>query len=199
VTRTVAAFDFDGTLTRRDTLLPFLASVSGWPRVAVALPALAPHVRNRDAAKQALLRGVLAGRGHDEVRQAGERFGERLARDAITPEMRDRLAWHEREGHEIVIVSATLDVYLDAAARALAIDNVLCTRLDIADDGRCTGRLDGANCRGSEKAERLRRFLGPDDDTVVWAYGNSAGDREMLALAQHPVMVRRGRLPNPRP
>jgi HAD superfamily hydrolase (TIGR01490 family) len=194
VTRTVAAFDFDGTLTRRDTLLPFLASVSGWPRVAAALPALVPNARDRDAAKQALLQRVLGGREHNDIRLAGERFGEKLARGAVTPEMRARVAWHQDEGHEIVIVSATLDVYLDPAARELAIDDVLCTRLDVADDGRCTGRIEGANCRGQEKAARLRSFLGDADDIVVWAYGNSAGDREMLALAQYPVMVRRGRL-----
>ena len=48
--RVVAAFDFDGTLTRRDTLVPFLALVVGWPRVAMALAACAPSlVRDRDA------------------------------------------------------------------------------------------------------------------------------------------------------
>jgi phosphatidylglycerophosphatase C len=196
VTRTVAAFDFDGTLTRRDTLLPFLASVAGWTRVAAALPAAAPRLRDRDSAKRILLERVIGGRTHDELRAAGERYGTTLARNAVTPVMRERVAWHQQEGHEIVIVSATLDVYLDAAARELAVEHVLCTHLAVGDDGRCSGRLAGANCRGIEKAERLRTFLGNDgaDDTVVWAYGNSAGDREMLALAQHPVHVRRGRM-----
>ena len=59
--------------------------------------------------------------------------------------------------------------------------------------GRCTGRLDGANCRGPEKATRLQTLLG-DDPVELWAYGNSAGDDEMLALARHPVRVKRGRL-----
>jgi phosphatidylglycerophosphatase C len=188
MTRTVAAFDFDGTLTRQDTLLPFLVSVAGPARVGSALLAALPKYRGgRDAAKAVLLERVLAGRDPDELATAGAAFGARLARRSVTPAMRERVTWHQREGHEIVIVSATLEVYLRPAAHELAIDHVIATGLEPT-----TGRLSTANCRGAEKARRLREFL--DDDTVVWAYGNSTGDREMLALAQHPVRVRRGRI-----
>jgi phosphatidylglycerophosphatase C len=188
VTHTVAAFDFDGTLTRRDTLLPFLVSVAGPARVGAALVAALPEYRRgRDAAKAALLERVLAGRDHDEVATVGANFGARLAQRSITRSMRERLTWHQREGHEVVIVSATLEVYLQPAARSLDVEHVIATGLEPG-----TGRMSTANCRGAEKARRLREIL--DDDTIVWAYGNSAGDREMLALAQHPIRVRRGRI-----
>ena len=188
MTHTVAAFDFDGTLTRRDTLLPFLVSVAGSARVSSALLAALPKFgAGRNAAKAVLLERVLAGRDQDELAAAGVAFGERLARRSITHGMRERLTWHQREGHEIVIVSATLDLYLRPAAHELDIEHVIATSLEPT-----TGRMSTANCRGAEKARRLRDFL--DDDTVVWAYGNSAGDREMLALAHHPIRVRRGRI-----
>jgi phosphatidylglycerophosphatase C len=202
VSRTVAAFDFDGTLTRRDTLLPFLASVVGWPALARGLGSEAPALArmaagrgDRDVTKERVLARALAGRLHADVAEAGVRYGEQLTANAITFEMRDRLAWHQREGHEIVIVSASLDVYLSEVARALAVEHVLCTALEQDDAGACTGRMLGGNCRGPEKAKRLRTHLGDDlDDVELWAYGNSGGDDEMLALAQHPVRVRRGRL-----
>jgi phosphatidylglycerophosphatase C len=202
VSRTVAAFDFDGTLTRRDTLLPFLASVVGWPALArglgaetTALARMATGRGDRDLTKERVLSRALAGRPHADVSAAGVRYGAGLARNAITPEMRDRLTWHQQEGHEIVIVSASLDVYLSEVARVLAIENILCTTLERDDTGACTGRMLGGNCRGPEKATRLLSHLGDDlSDVDLWAYGNSGGDDEMLALAQHPVRVRRGRL-----
>ena len=189
-TRTVAAFDFDGTLTRRDTLLPFLASYAGRTQMLSALALSAPGGGGRDALKERLLTRVLGGRALAEIVDAGNAFGAEVARAGIAPEMRSRLAWHRREGHEIVIVSATLDVYLDEVGRALGVEHVLCTKLDVDQAARVTGKLEGANCRGAEKAARLRAHV--DEATVLWAYGDSGGDREMLAMAHHPVRVRRG-------
>ena len=203
MTRTVAAFDFDGTLTRRDTLVPFLASVVGWPKLARGLGAETPALArmgvgrgDRDLTKERVLSRVLTGRVHTDVEQAGLRYGAVLASNAITYEMRDRVAWHQRSGHEIVIVSASLDVYLNEVARQLDVEHILCTSLERDDAGLCTGRMLGGNCRGPEKAKRLRAHFGDSlDDIELWAYGNRGGDDEMLALAQHPVRVTRGKLP----
>jgi phosphatidylglycerophosphatase C len=198
--RTVAAFDFDGTITRRDTLLPFLATVVGRGALARALAAESARLAwvatgrgDRDAMKERLLSRLLTGIPHAEVAAAGNTFAAALARGGITLDARNRIARHRREGHEVVIVSASLDVYLDEVARTLDVAHVLCTSLDVDIDGLCTGRLLGANCRGPEKARRLRALLG-EDDVELWAYGNSGGDDEMLAYAQHPVRVRRGRI-----
>jgi phosphatidylglycerophosphatase C len=197
-TRTIAAFDFDGTMTRRDTLVPFLVAVAGRAPVAAALAAEAPRLSyaatgrgDRDDAKVRVLRRLLGGRDFAEVAAAGRSFGAKLARDGITAEARARVAWHRREGHEIAIVSASLDVYLVEVAELLGVGHVLCTTLEVDDHGRCTGRLQGRNCRGAEKVARLHALL-DGDDVELWAYGNSGGDEQMLALAHHPVRVRRG-------
>jgi phosphatidylglycerophosphatase C len=201
--RVWAAFDFDGTMTKQDTLVPFLTTVVGRPRVARALAAESANLAlalagrgDRDAVKERVLTRVLAGEHYADVEAAGRRFGARVAQRTVTTGARDRIAWHRREGHEVVIVSASLDVYLDEVARALGVVHVLCTSLERDEHGDCTGRLRGANCRGAQKAERLRALLG-DDDVELWAYGNSGGDDAMLALAQHPVRVRRGRVRSP--
>jgi HAD superfamily hydrolase (TIGR01490 family) len=191
MSRVVAAFDFDGTLTTRDSLLPFVASVVGWPKVGRAFTSSAPQFarRDRDAAKEKFLAAAVGGMSYDALRAAGASFARSIV---ITPEMQRRVHWHQREGHDIVIVSASLDVYLVDAASRIGITDVLCSSLEV-DDGRVTGRLVGGNCRGPEKAKRLSEFLG-DADTTLWAYGDSSGDNEMLALASRPMRVKRGHL-----
>ncbi len=195
--RCVAAFDFDGTITRGDCLGPFLASVVGRARLSRALafrsPALAGALvgfGDRDAEKERLVGKLLAGRSAAEVRDAGARFADRLVTEQpFRSETLERLAWHRGEGHELVIVSASLDVYLEPLAPAFGVDHVLCTGLEVGGDGRLTGRLLGGNVRGHEKARRLRAWLGDDGPVELWAYGNSSGDRELLAMADHPVRV----------
>ena len=194
--RRVAAFDFDGTLTHRDTLLPFLARVAGWPRTIAAAASVAPELAavafgrgNRDAAKERLLTRLLAGRPRADLAGAGVEYGRVLVERRLRPDMRDRVAWHQSHGHETVIVSASLDVYLLPVQRAVGIGGVVCTELEVDDHGICTGRMRGGNCRGDAKARRLLAYLG-DAPVELWAYGNSTGDDAMLDMADHPVRVR---------
>jgi len=197
--RTVAVFDFDGTLTKGDTLVPFLTTLAGraavlgaFARDPLALALGAARLGDRDAAKERVLTRVLRGRSYDDLRRVGTQFAQRLASAGITADARERIEQHRRAGHSVVIASASLDVYLSDVAHALGVEQLLCSRLEIDDAGRCTGRLLGANCRGAEKAARVRALL-TDDDVEVWAYGNSRDDDAMLALAHHPVRVKRGR------
>jgi phosphatidylglycerophosphatase C len=83
-------------------------------------------------------------------------------------------------------------LYVSPIGRRLGFDAVLATRLEVDTDGRLTGRLSGANCRGPEKVARLREWRS-GELVVDFAYGDSAGDREMLALAEVPIKVSRRR------
>jgi HAD superfamily hydrolase (TIGR01490 family) len=160
---------------------------------APQLAGVAVGLVDRDAEKERLVGRLLAGRPAQPVRDAGARFADELASgDALRPETVARIAWHRDQGHEIVIVSASLDVYLVPLASRLGIDHALCTTLGVDGDDRLTGALVGGNVRGPEKVRRLRGWLGPDD-AEVWAYGDSAGDRELLAFADHPERVGRRR------
>jgi len=193
-TRRVAAFDFDGTLTLRDTLAPFLRAVAGPRDLAVAVVQTAPRFaiamlsdRARDAAKAALLRRVLAGRSEAWLRELAERYAEAIVTRQMRSGMPERIEWHRREGHEIVIVSASPTIYLDAIGRRLGVDGVLATELEVGADGLLTGELVGANVRRAEKVRRLEAWLGGDAE--IWAYGDSTGDRELLERADHPLRI----------
>jgi HAD superfamily hydrolase (TIGR01490 family) len=115
-------------------------------------------------------------------------------------EMIERMQWHTAEGHEIAIVSASLDIYVERVAELIGVGTVLCSRLETDGSGRATGRLVGGNCRGPAKLARIREEFGASG-YEMWAYGDSAGDAEMLAAADHPVRINRrtGRLRIPTP
>jgi phosphatidylglycerophosphatase C len=187
--RSVVAFDFDGTLTDRDSLLPFLVHSSGPRRTALAAVASSMEVtralvfsRSRDQAKEALFRRILCGRPLEEMKAAGEAFADAIVPAKIRPAMWRRIEQHRRLGHEMVIVSASPDIYIEPIAGRLGFDAAIATRLEVDERGLLTGRMLGVNCRGAEKVRRLREWIG-EDITSLTAYGDSAGDRELLALA----------------
>jgi phosphatidylglycerophosphatase C len=189
----VAAFDVDGTLTVRDCVVPFLRSAAGTRRLITAVlsrpvPLLRAVLgRDRDSLKALAVRS-LRGRSVAEIDELGARFAERVHADWLRGDTSARLAWHVAEGHEVVLVSASLRAYLAPLARPLGAAHVLCCEVAAA-DGRLTGELDGPNCRGPEKVRRLRTWLG-ERNVELWAYGDSTGDRELLAFADHAHLVK---------
>jgi phosphatidylglycerophosphatase C len=195
----VAAFDLDGTLTRRDTLLPFLQRLCGTTAVmrAVvpewsAVPAAARGTIDRDATKARVLARLLTGWVATDVVEAAEDYAEHVVTARLRADTVARVTWHRERGHRLLIVSASPELYVGPVAAALGFEAALATRLEVI-DRRLTGRLVGANVRGQEKVRRLTEHLG-DGRFTLWAYGDSAGDRELLAAADHPTRVTRSGL-----
>jgi len=189
--RTVAAFDLDGTLTRRDTLVPFLMRVRGRGPVLRALAANTPSLARaaltaeaRHRAKEALLIATLGGWWLEELQPVADAYAADVYETALRPDRVARLRWHQEQGHEVVIVSASPELYLAPLGRVLGVRAVLATGLEVDAAGRLTGRLWGDNVRGAEKVARLDAWL-EGDPAEVWAYGDSDGDRELLARADH--------------
>jgi phosphatidylglycerophosphatase C len=147
---------------------------------------------HRDAAKDALLVHLLAGTPLAAVEAAAAHFVDVLLQDRLRPDTLARLRWHRAEGHDVVIVSASPAVYLSRLGERLEVQAVLATELEVGEDGRLTGRMRGRNCRGPEKVARLDGWLAdrphPRPDRL-YAYGDSAGDRELLARADVGVRV----------
>jgi len=194
--RVVAAFDFDGTITDRDTLVPFLVLAFGRARVAAAFAALAftgigyaLRLVDVDEFKRRVLRRLVAGAPASRLRALGPAHAR-----AIVPWVRSqalqRMEWHRAQGHVLVLVSSTLDLYLEPMAALLGFDRLLCSRLEVRVDAdgveRCTGELEGRDCTGLEKLRRLVACVGGLEGVELHAYGDSAGDRALLAAADHP-------------
>lgn len=199
MTGSVAFFDFDGTLTRSDSLIPFLRYVRGDMRLVADLIAVSPWLSAyavgllpNGHAKERLLRQALAGRRHEELCRQGAQFAQailpRLVRDGALATVRG----HQRRGHRCVLVSASLDVYLEPWARQIGFDRCIATRLERDDGGIVSGCLLEGNCYGDEKERRMRNLLDEFGDvSYTYAYGDSKGDRAMLSMVDEGYLINR--------
>lgn len=191
----VAAFDFDGTLTRRDTLGPFLLRHLGWFGFARALLLSSPwllayvlRLMSNHRAKARLLQVGLAGAACEDVERDAQDFIRRDLPGQWQAWGLQQLVQHQHQGHRCVIVSASPGIYLHAVGKSLGVDAVLCTEMEVI-DGRYTGRMATPNCHGEQKVVRLRAWLaatlGHEIQPVLHAYGDTRGDKPMLHLARH--------------
>ena len=190
----VAAFDFDGTLTRRDTLLPYLAIGLGWAGFGVVMLQCAPwllayalRLLPNHVAKARLLRLAFSGRTTAAVDGWTTRWMAGLPAQ-LRPDALAQLAAHQRAGHCCVMVSASPDVYLQRAARQLGFDALVCTEMAVT-RGVFTGNMQTPNCHGEQKVIRLRAWLAGQDwcakDVTLHAYGDTPADQPMLRMAGH--------------
>ena len=189
--RPIVAFDFDGTLTIRDSFTEFLrwrAGRRGWALgLAKMTPAVATYARRRDRGriKSASVKVFLKGVSRTELEADAARFSDEVWDRFMRP---DALAcwndWGARGAHR-VIVTASPEITVAPFARRLEADALLGTPLVLDADDRVTGRFASANCRAEEKVRRLTEVYGADLRLAA-AYGDTSGDTEMLAIADEP-------------
>jgi len=191
----VAAFDVDGTLTTRDCVTPFLRRAAGrrlWTTLLRHPRALCSALAHRDRDRlKGLACSALAGYEGARIDALGAAFAREVEDDRLRGDTLARLRRHRELGHTVLLASASLDPYLVPLGASLGVDGIVCTVLERGADGRLTGNLAGGNCRGVEKARRVQAWLSERglDDAELWAYGDSAGDDELLAIARRPVRV----------
>ncbi len=194
--RSIAAFDFDGTLTTKDSLLEFLLFAHGRVKTYWGLMLLAPAmvlmamgVIDNNRCKEILLRYFFKGMRHEDFERLGSEFAKR-GQKILNPKTCATLKKHMSEGHEVYIISASVEEWVKPIAETLGVKNVLCTRLAVGEDGRLTGRYEGKNCHGQEKVNRLLEREPERKDYYLYAYGDSGGDKQMFEFAdEHEKIV----------
>ena len=186
--RPIVAFDFDGTLTTRDSFRAFLKWRAGPRRYVAGLARLAPAVarylldRDRGRMKARAAHIFLGDMTEAAIGDEAKRFAERRARKLLRPDaVRVWRKW-QAAGARLVIVTASPETLIAPFARGLGAEVLIGTRLEFDAEGRFTGRLAGANCRGPEKVRRLQAVFG-EGVRLEAAYGDTDGDHEMLAIA----------------
>lgn len=194
---TVAVFDVDGTLTVRDCVVPFTRTAVGTFGIFTAMLRQSKSVftalisRDRDVIKSVLVKVAYTGLDAQKLEQQGITFADKVYSSWMRQDVARRYRWHQEQGHVVVLVSASLNTYLDPLGDLLEADAVLCSRLEVI-DGVLTGRLDGPNCRGQEKVSRITQWCQESQipfEAIEYAYGDSRGDLEMLAMASHSFYV----------
>lgn len=188
--RTIAAFDFDGTITTRDTFVPFLFRCNGFWRTAFSFISHLPtalrvgiRLESRDKLKALMIKDALSGRSRDELENYGLAHAQHVL-GLCRPRAMERIAWHKEQGHELVMVSASLDIYLHFVAQKLGFNALLCTEVLYDSSDNCLGRFE-SNCRRGVKVDKLRSRYGDLGQYCLYGYGDTVGDQEMLAVSNH--------------
>ncbi len=192
-------FDLDGTLTWRDTLLPFLLSflrrhplrAFGLWRLPFALLDFAARGRDRDRGvlKSRLIRMVMGGAARAEIDICAENFVSALRKQGrLRPAALAALEAHRAAGDHLVLLSASPDLYVPQIGSSLGFERTLCTEMTWRAD-RLEGGLKTANRRGAEKLRCLTWLRSQYPGLPIVAYGNSASDLDHMRQADRALLV----------
>ncbi len=185
-----AVFDFDGTVTRKDTFPEFIkfarggaAFYKGLLKHAFILAAFKLGLYPNWKAKQKLFAHFFKGMPLEEFDRLCEAFFRERHGNLLYASAVARIREYAAGGATVMIVSASMENRVAPFGRWLGVARVIATRVETDADGRLTGRFLGANCHGAEKVRRLEEALPRRASLHLTAYGDSRGDREMLAYA----------------
>jgi len=189
-------FDLAGTVARRDTLLPYVARYllprpwRWWRLAGVLAPLLGFAVGRGDRGelKGALIRAALGGASARDIEAWNSRFLPGLLARGLFPGALAAIESHRRHGDHLVLMSASVDLYVPEIGRRLGFDETICSGVAWTAD-RLDGRLRTANRRDEEKARCFRNAAGGHPGKSTVAYGNSASDLPHMVLASRAVMV----------
>lgn len=188
----LALFDFDGTITTRETFPDFIRLAIPRRRRRLGVLLFAPLVAGYrmglvpvHTLRAALVRYAFSGVASEAIHRAGLRFAADALPPLVRPRMRERIDWHRARGDTVVVVSGGFDVYLAPWCEAHGIE-WLCSSLAVHGD-RLTGRYAGAQCVAAEKVRRVRERYDLSGYAAIHAYGDTHEDHALLALADHAV------------
>ncbi len=186
----LALFDFDGTITRKDSLLEFIKFASGKWAFYLTMGLFSPIIlfymyfkKDGSVAKRKVLSYLFKGKSRQELDRLGKKFSEEIVPSILIPSAIEEIELHKKQKDRIVVISASLENWLKPWADSMNLE-VICTQLEFV-EGKFSGRFATPNCNGQEKVNRIKAYLNPEDYNPIFAYGNSSGDRPMLAMADH--------------
>ena len=194
-TRTIAVFDFDGTLTTRDSFLAFIRYAHGtWryyagfalhaPMLTMMLMGLYPGGK----AKQRIFSHFFKGWPYGRFKSCGQSFYdeiEKMRNEKVISKMKEHIANNDT----VYVISASLPEWLEPWCLKQGVKAVMATDIEVDDNGIVTGRFKTKNCSGQEKVNRLLEIEPDREQYFLYAYGNSSGDKEILSLADQSTLV----------
>jgi HAD superfamily hydrolase (TIGR01490 family) len=188
--RELALFDFDGTLTSKDTFIEFLKFFKGPVKFYCGMVILSPiiilyklRMIKNWRAKEIMMNYFLAGVTILNFQESCNRFSATRINNLIRAEALKKLIFHRSRGDEVFIVSASPENWIRVYGESISV-KVIATQLEVKNE-KITGKIAGKNCYGPEKAQRIQASINLKDFSTISAYGDSRGDKEMLELAKH--------------
>jgi HAD superfamily hydrolase (TIGR01490 family) len=189
--RGIAFFDFDGTITTKDTLLEFIRFYKGNYKFYLGFLLKSPFILGyklgflkNSVAKQKVLQYFFRGESLESFNIRCKEFSETVLPALIRPKANNEIEKLKAENFTIIVVSASAENWIQhwcSSNQLSYIGTKLVTR-----DGKITGNFDGNNCHGIEKVTRIKAKHDLSAYDEVYCYGDSGGDKQMLELATHP-------------
>jgi HAD superfamily hydrolase (TIGR01490 family) len=188
VKKSLALFDFDGTITTKDTFLEFIKFYHGKtkfmlgflilsPVMVMMILKLIPNWRG----KEAVLTWFFKGEDLNHFNQQGEKFCSKIVPSLLRPQALAELEKYKQNSTPILVVSASAQNWVEPWCKSIGVDCVA-TKLEV-ESSKLTGKLQGKNCFGEEKVARIKERLDLSTFEKITAYGDSSGDTHMLAIA----------------
>jgi len=185
----IAFFDFDGTITNKDSLGEFIKFAIGRKAYYKGLFLLAPilvaykaKIISNSYAKEKLIYHFFKKWDTNSFRKIAENYAKVEIDKIVRKKARSRIQWHLKQNHQVVVVSASLACWLEPWCRQNGLE-LISTRLKVSSDNKIVWKFEGKNCYGDEKVKRILDAYNLDNFQSIYAYGDSVGDKPMLRLA----------------
>ncbi|MDM1493266.1 MULTISPECIES: HAD family hydrolase [Acinetobacter] len=200
--KNLALFDFDGTLYEHDSFTGFIfyslgkrhilkRGIKVLPWIMAYYLKLYPAHKMRPKLYSAMFKGC----DLKKIYPLAQQYAGKILK-SLEPSLLKQLKQHQQLGHKVILVSATIDLYLEIIAQALNIE-LICSKVEMK-NGKLTGKYLTPDCSCMQKKLRVLEVIKLADFETIYAYGNSEEDAEMLSLAQYYYMIgQHNVLPNP--
>jgi HAD superfamily hydrolase (TIGR01490 family) len=189
--KNLALFDFDGTISTKDSLVEFIQYAVGKPRYYLGVVFLSPiliafklNIIKNHKAKEIFLSHFFKGWDSKRFRDIASSYSLEKLDDIVRDKAIDRIKWHKYQGDKIVVVSASIECWLKAWCEKEEL-SLISTKLEHKDN-KLTGNFSTPNCHGKEKVTRIHNMYHIGDYDIIYAYGDSSGDKELLELSSRP-------------
>jgi HAD superfamily hydrolase (TIGR01490 family) len=189
--KNLALFDFDGTISTKDSLVEFIHYAVGKPRYFLGLIYLSPmlvayklNIIKNHKAKEIFLSHFFKNWDRNRFQDVATRYSLEKLDDIVREKAMERIKWHKYKGDKIVVVSASIECWLKDWCKREEL-SLISTKLEYKDN-KITGKFSTPNCYGKEKVKRIHDMYYLGDYETVYAYGDSSGDKELLELANEP-------------
>jgi phosphatidylglycerophosphatase C len=190
VKQKIAFFDFDGTITTKDTLLEFIKYSRGSFRFYLGFILNSPwliaykiKLISNQKAKERILQFFFRNTPVERFEQQCDRFSREILPELIRPKALLEITRLKDSGASVVIVSASPENWIRSWSDSVEA-SLLATRLQTSSTTppHITGKIFEANCYGEEKVRRIKECYLLTDYSEIYTYGDTGGDRPMLGL-----------------
>lgn len=185
---TLAIFDFDGTITTKDSFLDFIVFCCGIPKTLLGILCNSPFlalmilkIYPRGKAKEKIWNHFFGGWSEDKFDSCVKNYVQNRLPKILRPQAIEKILWHKDQGHKVLVVSASFENYLNVWSKKESLD-LIATEGEVQ-NGKITGRFASENCYGQEKVRRIRKKYNLKDFDDIYAYGDSRGDLALKTIA----------------